>query len=210
MVDFLLAAFAAVFSLLIAPGNDGDSDWIPVQDCCAAVEKFNAVNASVRSIHCKFREEKHIEVLDTPAVAEGTYSFEAPDAIDIDYLKPEKYSICIRSGKMTLVSADGKAKTVDLASNRQFAAMTGMLMKLPLGQKNFRVEAWETADRYRFTVIPAKSSRAGEITLTVDKRDMSLITLKMSQGVSDYSIFTFYDKAIIYMTSPAMGDVRGL
>ena len=45
MVDFLLAAFAAVFSLLIAPGNDGDSDWIPVQDCCAAVEKFNAVNA---------------------------------------------------------------------------------------------------------------------------------------------------------------------
>ena len=72
------------------------------------------------------------------------------------------------------------------------------------------MEAWETSDRYRFTVMPAKSSRAGEITLTFDKRDMSLITLKMSQGVSDYSIFTFYDKAIIYMTSPAMGDVRGL
>ena len=199
MADILLAAFAAVFSLLVGAGNDGEPDWIPVQDCRAAVEEFNAVNAKVRRIECAFREEKHIEVLEKPAVSEGTYQFSAPDTIRIEYLRPEKYSIHIYGGKLMFTSG-GKTRTVDLASNRQFASMSEFLTGggLPSDRKDFRIRAWQTEGLYKFVVSLPKAAKGGDITVTVDRKDMSLVSFTMSQGSSDYSIFTFYDKTIVF------------
>ncbi|MGN0189138.1 MAG: outer membrane lipoprotein carrier protein LolA [Candidatus Cryptobacteroides sp.] len=199
MADFFLAAFAVVFSLLVGYGNSGEPEWIPVEDCRAAVGEFNAVNAKVGRIDCSFREEKHIAVLEKPAVSEGTYNFAAPDTIRIEYLRPEKYSIHIYGGKLMFTSG-GKTKTVDLASNRQFASMAEILTKggLPSGQGNYGISALETGSLYKFVVTPPKSAKGGEITVIVDRNDMSLVSFTMSQGSSDYSIFTFYDKTIAF------------
>lgn len=187
-----------------------------IMACCVAVnaqqlkkidaadgfaEKLAALSARIETITCSFVQTKHMSVIAGDVVSPGKFYYRRPGNICLEFLEPAGDMI-VMDGRRFKIVAMGKKNVVDMESNPMLRQMTAVLEACMTGDvekmgADSSIEYFEGADIYEVVIVP-KNRRAKNyikaITLTFDKKDMSLSRLRMDEHSGDYTEYRFSDK----------------
>ncbi|MDR1981282.1 MAG: outer membrane lipoprotein carrier protein LolA [Tannerellaceae bacterium] len=187
--------------LLTATGLDAQQEASPLSPLAAFQERLKKEAASMTSIESDFVQEKYMDVFQEKILSKGRFYYVQGDRIRMEYTEPVPYLIVINGGKLKVVS-EGKSTVVDLHANRMMQEMKMMVSACMTGDLNrlsgaYQWEYSETPSLYVVVIRPlSKSIQAyiHEMTVSLDKRDLSVKTLRLSETAKDYTEYRFTNK----------------
>ncbi len=161
---------------------------------------------SVKSIESDFTQIKHLDLFNENITSKGKFYYKHSDKISLDYSSPTKYLIVINGDKLKIVS-DGKKNIVGLKSNKIMAEMRGMLTACMSGNisqiSGYKMEYFEDTNSYLIKIKPTNKSVQAYISgfdIYMDKKDMSVSKLRISENASDYTDYLFQNKKFNTLT----------
>ena len=148
---------------------------------------------TVESIESDFTQVKYLDVFDEKVTSKGKFCME--------YFRPMDYLIVINGSKLKIVS-DGKKSIMNLSSNKMMAQMQDMLTACMIGDlskmsSNYQLEYFEDARYYLVKIKPtnkAVQAYIAGIEIYLDKKDMSVHKLRLSETATNYTEYEFYNK----------------
>ena len=156
-------------------------------------------SAKTESIESNFTQIKYMDLLAEKVESKGKFYFKKADKISLDYGSPVKYLIVINGGKIKIVS-DGKKNIYELNSNKTMAQMQTLLSACMTGNiadlgRDCKSEYSENDKFYRVRIAPTSAAQTyiNEIEIIMDKKDLSVHRLKMTETSSDYTEYLFTD-----------------
>ena len=111
--------------------------------------------AKAPGIYAKFREEKHLAMLQAPLVNEGTIHYAPPGRLARHTVRPIASSILIEGGQLQLGDADGR-QTMELGTNPVARLFVDSFMLLLAGDR----AGLERYFAMRFTPAPRQTAMA--------------------------------------------------
>lgn len=133
----------------------------------------------------------------------------------MDYTTPVDYQIIINGQKLKIVS-EGKSNVVNLGSNRMMDEMKGMLAACMVGDlssitSTYKLDYYESPSLYVVKIRPvSKSVQAyiSEIIISINKEDMSVQTLRLSENEKDYTEYRFTNRKYNTLTNDEKFIIR--
>ena len=176
---------------------DAQTDFRPVVSIESFKNRMAKESDSLTSIESRFTQTKYIRLLSEKIVSAGTFSYQKPDKVCLDYLTPMKYRIII-NGNTIKIDADGKTNTFNAGSNRLMAQMSTLLSACMTGNlerlsSDYELTFEENEAQYRIAVVPRGSAKAymKRIDIFLDKKDFSVCQLKITESSDDYTEYVF-------------------
>lgn len=174
------------------------------------VETFNKrvvqETVSVQSIESGFTQIKHLDLFDEDITSKGMFYYKQNNKISLEYSSPTHYLIVINGDKIKIVS-DGKKNVVNLKSNPIMSEMRGMLTACMSGNisqlSGYVMDYFEDANSYLIKIKPTRKSVQGYISgfeIYMDKKDMSVSKLRISENAADYTDYLFQNKRFNTLT----------
>jgi len=156
---------------------------------------------TVASIESDFTQVKYLDVFDEKITSKGKFYYQKSNKICMEYFRPMDYLIVINGSKLKIVS-DGKKSVMNLSSNRMMtqmqelltACMTGDLSKM---SADYQLDYFEDTHCYLVKITPASKAIQAYISgieIYLDKKDMSVHKLRLSETAADYTEYEFYHK----------------
>jgi outer membrane lipoprotein carrier protein len=127
------------------------------------VAELTEVAASMRTLQCRFVQEKTSSMLAEPTVAEGTMHYASPDRMRWEYTRPYAFALVVNGERIVKVT-EGKAEVVDGKSNRMYQGIVGIIMGSASGKKMF--------DTSVFDVVLYDEDACWRAEMTPKRRDM--------------------------------------
>ena len=166
------------------------------------VKQMEQNTSSVKSIESDFKQIKHIDAFNQDIVSSGKfYYYKVNDKICLNYVMPRPYLVLMNSSKIKIES-EGKKNVMNLKDNKQMQEMHNMLKVCMTGKlsnisKDYRMEFYEDGQYYLIIVKPVNES-ANKYILDVylNKKDMSIDKLRISESESDYTEYHFINKKL--------------
>lgn len=207
--SLLLIFFISVTAL------QAQEEWTPLASVSTFQERLKKEAASIQSIESDFTQEKYMDVFEEKVVSEGRFYYKQENKIRMDYTRPLEYRIVINGTKLKMVS-EGKNSVVNLGSNPMMNEMKGMLSACMIGDlqsmsSSYRLEYFETPDTYIVRIRPVSESvRAyiDRILITFDKKDLSVLKLRLAENAKDYTEYRFTGKKYNTLTSDEKFTIR--
>ena len=170
---------------------------------------------TVKSIESDFTQTKYLDILNEKVVSKGKFYYQKSNKVCMDYSRPMNYLIVINGSKLKIVS-DGKKSIMNLSSNKMMNQMQDMLTACMVGDlskmsSNFHLEYFEDARYYRVNIKPVNKAIQTYITgieVYLDKKDMSVYKLRLSETASNYTEYEFYNKKFNSLKDEAKFLVR--
>lgn len=147
----------------------GTSVWaqnekpLPEAESQKVVAELTEAAASMRTLQCRFVQEKTSSMLAEPTVAEGTMHYASPDRMRWEYTRPYAFALVVNGERIVKVT-DGKAEVVDGNSNRMYQGIVGIIMGSASGKKLF--------DTSVFDVVLYDEDACWRAEMTPKRRDM--------------------------------------
>lgn len=156
---------------------------------------------TVQSIESDFTQVKYLDVFDEKVTSKGKFYYQKSNKICMEYVRPMDYLIVINGSKLKIVS-DGKKNIMNLSSNKMMNQMQDMLTACMIGDlsnmsSNYRLEYFEDARYYLVKIKPtskAVQAYIAGIEIYLDKKDMSVHKLRLSETATNYTEYEFYNK----------------
>ena len=156
---------------------------------------------NIESIESNFTQIKYLDVFDEKITSKGTFYYKKSNKICMDYAQPMNYLIVINNNQLKIVS-DGKKSIMDLHSNKMMNQMQDMLTACMVGDLSnmspgYALEYFEDAHYYLIQIKPvSKAIQAyiNQIQIYLDKKDMSVHKLRLSETATNYTEYEFSDK----------------
>ncbi len=156
---------------------------------------------TVKSIESDFTQVKYLDVFDEKVTSKGKFYYQKSNKICMEYFRPMDYLIVINGSKLKIVS-DGKKSIMNLSSNKMMAQMQDMLTACMIGDlskmsSNYQLEYFEDARYYLVKIKPtnkAVQAYIAGIEIYLDKKDMSVHKLRLSETATNYTEYEFYNK----------------
>jgi len=152
---------------------------------------------TLSSIESRFTQTKHIRLLSEKIVSSGTFSYQKPDKVCLDYQSPVKYRM-ILNGNTIRIDSDSKTNTFNAGSNRLMTQMSALLSACLTGNldrlsSDYELTFKENEVQYWITVVPQGSAKAYMkcIDIFFDKKDFSVHQLKITEASDDYTEYIF-------------------
>ena len=211
MNKYIYTFLLVVFCLPLA----AQKDLTPLASVTAFQERLKKEAASLSSIESDFTQEKFLDVFNEKIVSKGRFYYKQENMIRMDYTSPIDYQIIINWQKLKIVS-EGKSNVVNLGSNQMMNEMKGMLAACMIGDLTvmssaYRLEYYESPSLYVVKIRPvSKSVQAyiSEIIISIDKKDMSVQTLRLSENAKDYTEYHFTNRKYNTLTSDEKFVIR--
>lgn len=164
-------------------------------------ERLKKEAVAISSLESDFTQEKYLDVFQEKILSKGRFYYRKESKIRMDYTSPVDYQIVINGQKLKIVS-EGKSNVVNLGSNRMMNEMKGMLAACMIGDLSsitsaYKLDYYETPALYVVKIRPvSKSIQAyiAEIVISIDKKDMSVQTLRLAENAKDYTEYHFTNK----------------
>lgn len=190
-------------------------DIKPLASLAVFQERLKKEAASLSSIESDFTQEKFLDVFNEKIVSKGRFYYKQENMIRMDYTSPVDYQIVINGRKLKIVS-EGKTNVVDLGSNQMMNEMKGMLSACMIGDLSsmtsaYKLGYYESPVLYVVKIRPvSKSVQAyiSEIVISIDKKDMSVQTLRLSENAKDYTEYHFTNRKYNTLTSDEKFIIR--
>ena len=138
---------------------------------------------TVESIESDFTQVKYLDVFDEKVTSKGKFYYQKTHKICMEYFRPMDYLIVINGSKLKIVS-DGKKSIMNLSSNKMMSS-------------NYLLEYFEDARYYLVKIKPtnkAVQAYIAGIEIYLDKKDMSVHKLRLSETATNYTEYEFYNK----------------
>lgn len=156
---------------------------------------------TVQSIESDFTQVKYLDVFDEKVTSKGKFSYKKSNKICMEYAHPMNYLIVINGPKLKIVS-DGKKSIMNLNANKMMAQMQDMLTACMVGDlskmtPNYQLEYFEDASYYLVKIRPvskAVQAYIAGIQIYLDKKNMSVHKLRLSETATNYTEYEFYNK----------------
>lgn len=211
MNKYIYTFLLVVFCLPLA----AQKDLIPLASVTAFQERLKKEASSLSSIESDFTQEKFLDVFNEKIVSKGRFYYKQENMIRMDYTSPIDYQIIINGQKLKIVS-EGKSNVVNLGTNQMMNEMKGMLAACMIGDLTvmssaYRLEYYESPSLYVVKIRPvSKSVQAyiSEIIISIDKKDMSVQTLRLSENAKDYTEYHFTNRKYNTLTSDEKFVIR--
>lgn len=170
---------------------------------------------TVESIESEFTQVKYLDVFDEKITSKGKFYYRKSNKICMEYARPMDYLIVINGPKLKIVS-DGKKSTMNLSSNKMMNQMQDMLTACMIGDlskmtANYQLEYQEDARYYLVKIKPiskAVQAYIAGIQIYLDKKDMSVHKLKLSETDTNYTEYEFYNKKFNSLKDETKFSVR--
>lgn len=170
---------------------------------------------TVQSIESEFTQVKYLDVFDEKVTSKGKFYYRKSNQICMEYARPMNYLIVINGPKLKIVS-DGKKSIMNLSANKMMNQMQDMLTACMIGDlskmtANYQLEYLEDARYYLVKIKPvSKAVRAyiAGIEIYLDKKDMSVHKLKLSETDTNYTEYEFYNKKFNSLKDETKFSVR--
>ncbi|WP_370862186.1 LolA family protein [Parabacteroides faecis] len=178
-------------------------------------ERLKKEAASLSSIESDFTQEKYLDVFNDKIISKGRFYYRQENKIRMDYTTPVDYQIIINGQKLKIVS-EGKSNVVNLGSNRMMDEMKGMLAACMVGDlssitSTYKLDYYESPSLYVVKIRPvSKSVQAyiSEIIISINKEDMSVQTLRLSENEKDYTEYRFTNRKYNTLTNDEKFIIR--
>lgn len=178
-------------------------------------ERLKKEAAQISSIESDFTQEKFLNVFNEKIISKGRFYYKQENMIRMDYTSPVDYQIVINGQKLKIVS-EGKSNVVNLGSNQMMNEMKGMLAACMVGDLGsmtsaYKLDYYESPALYVVKIRPlSKSVQAyiSEIVISIDKKDMSVQTLRLSENADDYTEYHFTNRKYNTLTNDEMFVIR--
>lgn len=156
---------------------------------------------TIQSIESDFTQVKYLDILDEKVISKGKFYYQKSNKICMDYTQPISYLIVINGSRLKIV-ADGKKSVMSLNSNKMMNQMQDMITACMVGDlsrisSDYKLEYFENAAHYLVKIKPVnKAIQAfiAGIEIYLDKKDMSVHKLKLSETATNYTEYEFYNK----------------
>ncbi|MDR1055570.1 MAG: outer membrane lipoprotein carrier protein LolA [Prevotellaceae bacterium] len=164
-------------------------------------QKLKQTAKNVKSIESDFTQLKHLDIFDNDISSKGKFYYRHNNKICMDYTSPVNYLIVINGDKLKTV-ADGKKSVVNLGSNKSMKEMRSMLAACMSGDlsrisSDYDLEYFEDTKYYLIIVKPKNKTVRDYISdfhIYLDKKDMSVDKLRISENTIDYTNYQFSNK----------------
>lgn len=195
------AIYTLLFLLLTANGSLHAQQMKPLSNRQEFEKRLSDEAQTVQSIESEFIQVKYLDVFDEKVTSKGKFYYRKSNKICMEYARPMDYLIVINGPKLKIVS-DGKKSIMNLSSNKMMNQMQDMLTACMIGDlskmtANYQLEYLEDAHYYLVKIKPvSKAVRAyiAGIEIYLDKKDMSVHKLKLSETDTNYTEYEFYNK----------------
>lgn len=187
----------------------------PLASVTVFQERLKKEAASLSSIESDFTQEKFLDVFNEKIISKGRFYYKKENMIRMDYTSPIDYQLIINGQKLKIVS-EGKSNMVNLGSNQMMNEMKGMLAACMIGDLTvmtaaYQLEYYESPSLYVMKIRPVSKSvqtYISEIVISIDKKDMSVQTLRLSENAKDYTEYHFTNRKYNTLTSDEKFVIR--
>jgi outer membrane lipoprotein-sorting protein len=198
---FLVLSFVVTVSLRAQEGDFG--------------ERLRTVSAATRTIECDFTVTQTMSFLASDVVSAGRFFYLRDGGISLEFTDPAGDVITMGRDRFRIVSG-GRASVVKVGSNPMLGRLQRMLTACMTGdvallREGSRVEFTDRGTDFVVEITPDER-RARDvmraITLTFEKQNMSLTTLKMEGASGDVSEYRFFNKKFNAEIDTARFEIR--
>lgn len=170
---------------------------------------------TLQSIESDFIQQKYIDVFDEKVTSRGKFYYKKENMICMDYSQPLNYLIVINNGKLKIVS-DGKKSIMNLNTNKMMNQMQDMLTACMVGDlsklsSDYRLSYFEDSKYYLVRIKPmqkAVQAYIHEMEIYLDKKDMSVHRLRLSETATNYTEYEFKNKKFNTLTDEKVFAIR--
>lgn len=156
---------------------------------------------TLQSIESDFSQIKYVDVLDEKVKSKGKFYYKKSNKIRMEYTSPVNYLIVINGNKLKIVS-DGKKSIMNVSSNKMMNEIQDMLTACTVGDlskilANYRLEYFEDTKSYLVNIKPNNKvlqAYIAEIQIYLEKKDMSVYKMILSENAKNYTEYEFYNK----------------
>ena len=156
---------------------------------------------TMQSIESDFTQVKYLDILDEKVTSKGKFYYQKSGKIRMEYAQPVNYLIVINDSRLKIVS-DGKKSVMSLTANKMMNQMQDMLTACMIGDlskmsSDYKLEYFENDSYYIVKIKPvnkAIQTYISEIEIYLDKKDMSVYKLRLSETATNYTEYEFYNK----------------
>jgi len=127
------------------------------------VASITEATASMRTLQCRFVQQKTMSMLAEPTLSEGTLHYAAPDKMRWEYAKPYQFALIV-NGAQTIRIKDGKAETLDANQAKMYKGLADLIMGSASGKKLF--------DTTVFDIVLFDDGNVWKAEMTPKRRDM--------------------------------------
>ncbi|MDR2847921.1 MAG: outer membrane lipoprotein carrier protein LolA [Bacteroidales bacterium] len=194
-------ALSILFIICLAGGSVGAQDGFGVVASENELkQRLNEASDAVQTLSSHFTQIKYIALLDEKIHSEGMFFYKKSDCICLEYSSPASHSIVINRQQMKIVS-DGKTNIYDVGKNKMMAQMNMLLAACMTGNfgkltGEYRLSFQESDNQYRIHIQPLanRTSFVKDMDILLNKQDLSVQELKMTEPSDDYTLYTFTGK----------------
>ena len=170
---------------------------------------------TLTSIESDFAQTKYMDVLDEKVISKGKFYYRKSNKVCMEYTRPVSYLMVMNESRIKIV-ADGKKSVMNLSSNKMMNQMQDMLTACMVGDlsgisSNYQLEYFENAQLYLVRIKPtnkAVQAYISGIEIYLDKRDMSVSRLKLSETGDNYTEYAFTNKKFNSLIDDAKFSIR--
>lgn len=170
---------------------------------------------TIQSIESDFTQVKYLDILDEKVTSKGKFYYQKSGKIRMEYAQPINYLIVINGARLKIV-ADGKKSTMTLNANKMMNQMQDMLTACMIGDlskmtSDYKLEYFENAQYFIISIKPVNKAIQAYITgieIYLDKKDMSVYKLRLSETATNYTEYEFYNKRFNALKDETKFSVR--
>lgn len=158
------------------------------------------VDASLKTLTARFVETSSSTLLERPLVARGTVAVERPDRVVLHYNDPDRHTVLIDRGALTVSWPGRGVKTTADITASQRRVQKYFVDKSPAElRRHFTISAQIATDRqgtWHVAMVPTrKQIREGvvKIDLWIDRQNLLLSALSMTFADGDTKLLEFSD-----------------
>lgn len=156
---------------------------------------------TLQSIESDFTQVKYLNILDEEVISKGKFFYQKSNKICMEYAEPVNYLIVINGSQLKIV-ADGKKSVMSLSANRMMNQMQDMLTACMIGDltkmaADYHLDYFENERYYLVKIKPVSKAIQAYISgmeIYLDKKDMSVHRLRLSETGANYTEYEFHNK----------------
>jgi len=158
--------------------------------------KDNALKSN--DIAAEFTQIKVLDIILEKLESKGTFKFKKENKIRWEYSTPFQYLVIINGPKI-YINDEGNKKEFDVKNNKMFREINKIVIGSVQGNlfenQDYKSRFFENEHVYHIIMQPVNvkmQEYVNEVNLYIDKKELTLKRLKMSEKSGDYTLVDFH------------------
>ncbi|MBS1928534.1 MAG: outer membrane lipoprotein carrier protein LolA [Chitinophagaceae bacterium] len=193
----LLALILGLFCLMANAQYNGYSAMV---NDAAFKSNFSIATQKVSTIKSDFTQEKELSLLADKISSKGKFWFKKNNQVRMEYTSPYQYLMVINKDRVFVKDRQKESK-INTRSNKMFQQINRVMIDCMQGtvfsNPDFSTRLFENKSAVLIEMTPLTKGLKemfSHIILVVEKKDFSVVSIRMNEASGDYTTIRFINK----------------